>query len=478
RKPPGRVTDTLQVLDFGSGELSTVADNVADVWLSADRSTSLHRCGDEWRVLPAGKAPSGDEGRLDLSRVKLSVRLGHEWRQVMRESGRGLRDHIWTAEMSGVDWDGVYADYEPLLSTVATRRELGDLILEFHGELGTSHTYHQFEPPLPGDRRSTGLLGADLARDDATGTWRVSALVDGDRWDPEGTSPLHVAGVVAGDEILAVNGVAVDPAHGPGPALVNQVGAPVELTVRDADGRSRDVVVTPIADEYLGRYRDMVAGNRRRVHEATGGRVGYVHVPGMFPAGFGDFMREYLAEFDREGLLVDARNNSGGHLSPLVLEKLSRRRVGETHWRHGRTQPYPLESPRGPLVGLVNEYCGSDGDMFAQAFRLMGLGPLVGARTWGGVIGSTRLQRLVDGSNTFTPMMAISFDEAHWSVENHGVAPDVEVWRTPQDYAAGRDPQLETAIELALAELEKRPPYEHRTAPLPVKTRPALPPRP
>ena len=477
RKPAGRVTDTLRVLDFATGALSTVAENVSDVWLSADLSTSIHRSGDEWRVLPAGKAPAGDEGRLDLSRVKLSVQLGQEWRQIMREAWRGLRDHFWTAGMSGVDWPAVYAQYEPLLSTVGTRRELGDLILEFQAELGTSHTYHQFEPPLPGDRRSAGLLGADLVRDDESGTWRVSSLIDGDRWNPEATSPLHLAGVGEGDAILAVNGVAVDDS-GPGAGLVNQAGAPVELTVRDAAGETRGVVVTPLADEYAGRYRDMVAGNRRRVHEATGGRVGYVHVPGMFPAGFGDFMREYLVEFDREALLVDARNNSGGHLSPLVLEKLARRRVGETHWRHGRTQPYPLESPRGPLVALVNEYCGSDGDMFAQAFRLMGLGPLVGTRTWGGVIGSTRLQRFADGSNTFTPMMAISFDDAYWSVENHGVEPDVEVHRTPQDYVAGRDPQLETAIELALTDLEKRPPYEHQPAPIPVKKRPALPPRP
>ncbi|MEV0649059.1 PDZ domain-containing protein [Phytomonospora sp. NPDC050363] len=478
RQPLGKVTDTLEVFDFSTAQTTRIAGDVADVWLSADLSTMIYRSGDSWRVLPAGRAPDGDEGRLDLDRVKVRVRPAEEWRQILREAWRAQRDHFWTADMSGIDWDDAWARYEPLLSTVASRRELADLLLDLQGELGTSHTYHEFVPPVPSDRRSTGLLGADLVLDEGTGTWRVTALIEGDRWNPEATSPLHLAGIAEDEEILAVNGREVDPRTGPGPELVNQAGSPVELTVRGSGGQVRTVTVTPIGDEYAGRYRDWVALNRAKVHEATGGRVGYVHSPGMMTAGYGEFMRSYLAEYGREALIVDARNNSGGHLSPLVLEKLVRRRIGQVHWRPGRTQPYPLESPRGPLVGLVNEYCGSDGDMFAQGFRMFGLGPLVGTRTWGGVIGGLRKQLFADNSNTFQPMMAISFDDVSWGVENYGVDPDVHVERSPQDYAAGRDPQLDTAIELALTELDKRPAHEHRAAPKPNLARPALPPRP
>ncbi|GLZ76193.1 tricorn protease [Actinorhabdospora filicis] len=467
RRPAGTVADTLERLDFATAALTKIADRVADVEVSRDGSTMLYRSGDRRRVLPSGASGEGEAGYLDLGRITARVRDADEWPQMFREAWRAQREHFWTADMSGIDWDGVWERYAPLLERLRSRRELHDLIMEMHGELATSHGYAEFAPPLDGLREAPAHLGVDWAAD-----WSVERVLPGDPWNPERGSPLRAAGIVPGDKITMVNGRPVS-TGGPPELLVGQAGKPVELTIA---GRG-PVTVVPLADETGLRYREWVEANRRRVHEETGGRVGYVHLPNMMPEGYATFMRHYLSEYWREALIVDARFNGGGHLSPLVLEKLARRRIGQVQFREGRTQPYPLESPRGPLVALVNEFCGSDGDIFAQAFRLFGLGTLIGTRTWGGVVGSTHRQVLADGSATTQPAMALSFDTVGWGVEGHGVDPDLEVVLTPADRAAGRDPQLAAGIERALADLAERPAYEHDVRPKPVRRQPPLPPR-
>jgi tricorn protease len=248
----------------------------------------------------------------------------------------------------------------------------------------------------------------------------------------------------------------VDAAHGPAPLLANQAGQVVELTVvgPGAEGAPaplvRRVVVPTLANERPLRYQAWVNANRDWVHEATGGRAGYVHVPDMMPRGWSQFHRLYLSEMERGALVVDARFNGGGHISALVLEKLARKVIGWAVPRRGAPEPYPAEAPLGPIVALVNEWAGSDGDIFTQGFKLLGLGPVVGARTWGGVIGIDPFQRLVDGALTTQPHVAFWFTDAGWAVENYGSDPTEEVLVTPQDYAAGRDPQLARAVELAL----------------------------
>jgi tricorn protease len=237
------------------------------------------------------------------------------------------------------------------------------------------------------------------------------------------------------------------------------------------------VTVKALADDHPARYRDWVEANRQIVHERSGGRVGYVHVPDMGPAGFAEFHRGFLVEYDREALLVDVRFNGGGHVSGLLLEKLARRRLGYDFARWTAPEPYPAESPRGPIVALTNEHSGSDGDIFSHAFKMLGLGPLLGKRTWGGVIGISPSHPLADGTVTTQPEYSFYFDDVGWQVENYGTDPDVEVDNAPQDYARGADPQLERAIASALELLAERPAHAPAPAARPRLAPPPLPPR-
>jgi tricorn protease len=460
-------TGSLEVYDLTELRHEVLAEGVTEVAVSADKTTMVYRSGNHLRAVAAGQKPPEDDqddeapgrknGWLDLSRVRVSVEPGAEWRQMLAEAWRLQRDHFWVADMSGVDWRRVLERYLPLVERVATRLEFSDLVWEMQGELGTSHAYELGGDYRPVPPYAMGHLGADLELDPGSGRWRVAHLVSGDSWDPSEASPLLAPGigVAPGDTILSVNGQRVGPDLTPAMLLVNQAGLTVELTVGDPSGQHpRRVVVTTLTDEQPLRYREWVVANRDRVHRETAGRVGYVHVPDMGPTGYAEFHRGYVSEVEKDALVIDLRHNGGGHVSPLLLEKLGRRRIGWEVSRWSTPEPYPSYSPAGPLVLVTNEWAGSDGDIFTHSFELLGLGPVVGTRTWGGVVGISPSYRLVDGSLTTQPEYAFWFVDAGWAVENRGVEPDHLVEVRPEDAAAGRDAQLDEALALALELLE------------------------
>jgi tricorn protease len=485
----------LESYDLVEDKRDTLLTEVADVVTSGDRGHLAFRTsagdggrGRRLRVVPSAAKPDEDRaneppgrrsGFVDLGRIRVLVDPGAEWAQMLREAWRLQLDYFWTADLSGVDWESVLDRYLPLVDLVATRSELSDLIWEVQGELGTSHSYE-----LGGEYRKAppwGLahLGADLVRE-ASGRWVVSRVAEGSSWEPKEASPLLAPGVDVrpGTAIVSINGQAVEPDLGPAPLLANQAGLPVELTLAGpAEPTPRSVVVLTLTDEHPLRYRDWVVNNRKKVSDATDGRVGYIHIPDMGPWGWSEFHRSYLAEVERDALIVDVRFNGGGHVSGLVLEKLARRRLGWDVPRRGAPISYPEETPRGPLVAITNEYAGSDGDIFTHGFKLLRLGPVVGTRTWGGVIGIDINQTLVDGSVTTQPEYAFWFEDVGWGVENYGSDPDEEVLFRPQDYAAGRDPQLERAIELALEALGRYQPALPQLDHRPEKRLPVLPAR-
>ncbi len=479
---------TLEVYDLSEQRHEVLTGGINSFEVSRDGQTLAYRAGRRLRVIKAGeKPPDNDDGAsrrsgwLDLDRVRVSVDPGSEWGQMFKEAWRLQRDHFWAEDMSGVDWWLVLDRYMHLVGKVATRLEFSDLMWEMQGELGTSHAYELGGDYRPAPAYLIAHLAADLAYDADAGTWRFSHIVDGDPWDSDAGSPLRAPGVriAAGDRLLAVNGRAVDAATTPASLLVNQAGLAVELTVAGADGRGkRAVVVSTLRDDRPARYREWVSANRAKVREMTGGRVGYVHVPDMGARGYAEFHRSYLAEVEREALVVDVRFNGGGHVSQLVLEKLARRRIGYDVSRWGEPEPYPADSPAGPLVAITNEHAGSDGDIFTHCFKLLGLGPVVGKRTWGGVIGISPRHALVDGSLTTQPEYAFWFSDVGWSVENYGTDPDVEVDIRPQDHVAGADPQLDMAVQLALDALESHRPLSADLAQRPRLELPTLPPRP
>ncbi len=481
KESPGR----LEAFDFETLRAETWVDRVDEFQLSADTTTLIVRDGKKLRAFDAAhkpenkggdEAPSRASGWIDLARVRVSVEPRAEWRQMLREVWRLQRDHFWVPDMSGVDWAAVYARYAPLLDRVATRGELSDLIWEMQGELGTSHAYesggdHRKPPPL-----ALGQLAADL-RLHADGGYAIEHIARGDPWEAAADSPLNAIGVLArrGDRIVAVNGQPVSRAVPPQALLVNQAGSRVALSLADERG-IREVVVSVLADEVPARYREWVERNRRWVHEASAGRVGYLHLPDMMSAGFAEFHRYFLAECDRDGLIVDVRYNRGGHVSQLLLEKVARRRIGYDLQRWGRPQPYPIESAAGAVVALTNEHAGSDGDIFSHCFKLMKIGPLVGKRTWGGVIGIWPRHLLADGTETTQPEFSFWFSDVGWQVENYGTDPDIDVDNAPQDAVAGRDRQLETALQVVLERVAQQagaPDF----GPRPNLARPPLPPR-
>lgn len=445
----------LEMYDFEEQNHEVLVDGVDNFSVSRNARMLIYWSGNRLRVLKAGEkpksngAPSRKSGWIDLDRVKVSVLPQAEWEQMYREAWRLQRDHFWTEDMSGVDWQRVYQRYLPLLQRIATRSEFSDLMWEMQGELGTSHAYEMGGDYPPEPRYHQGFLGADFRYDPDTDSYRVTHIVQGDVWDEKTSSPLSRpgTGIKPDDRLVAINGRRLGRGLAPATQLVNQADNEVWLTfVNDANGTPRTISVRTLRSEAGLRYREWVETNRRMVHAATDGRVGYVHIPDMGPRGYAEFHRSYLAEVTREGLIVDVRFNGGGNVSQLILEKLARRRLGYDVPRWGEPVPYPRESVLGPMVAITNEMAGSDGDMFSHAFKLMNLGPLIGKRTWGGVIGINVRDSLVDGGVTTQPEFSIWFQDVGWGIENYGTEPTIEVDIQPQDYVAGRDTQLDRAI--------------------------------
>ncbi len=458
----------LESWDLKEHRHEILAHRISGFSVSANAKALIYSSNHRLRVIAAGSKPdekAAEQGRksgwVDLARVRISVDPVVEWKQMAREAWRLQRDHFWTENMSSVDWHAVWLRYSPLIDRVGSRGEFSDLMWEMQGELGTSHAYesggdYRHEPAYP-----QGFLGANMRYDSETETYRFERVLRGDAGDKRASSPLITPGVNVkpGDLLLAVNGLRLSESITPFEALTNQANQEVTLTVQDADRSAapRDVNVVTLRSETQLRYRDWVEQNRARVHEATDGRVGYVHIPDMGAHGYAEFHRLYLSEVDRDAMIVDVRYNRGGHVSQLLLEKLSRKRVGYCVTRWGQPDPYPNSSVGGPIVALTNQYAGSDGDIFSHVFKLMNLGTLIGKRTWGGVIGIWPRNPLADGTITTQPEYSFWFKDVGWAVENYGTDPHIDIDITPQDYATSKDPQMEKALEVILDQLRENP---------------------
>ncbi len=444
---------TLMSYDFDKMECEEIASGITDFALSGDSSQLLLNYGNDIRMVDASrkvepaaeKKPGKRSGYIDLGRIKATVNPPEEWKEMLRETWRLMRENYWREDMLGRDWTSVHKKYSELLPGISTRYELSDLIREMQGELGTSHSYES-----GGDYNSEspyiiGSLGADFEL--RKGSYHIRDIYVGDPANDGEKSPLLSPGVNArkGDRLLSINGVTLSARRPPGQLLENRAGDLVTIVLER--GRSRkSYTVRTLKNEKRLLYRAWVEKNRKYVHERTGGRIGYLHIPDMGPNGFAEFHRIYRIETEMDGLIVDVRYNSGGSVSALLLEKLARKRIGYDRPRRGKPIPYPPDSVKGPMVAITNELAGSDGDIFSHGFKLLELGPLIGTRTWGGVIGINPRIKLADGTRVTQPQFAFWFKDVGWGVENYGTDPTIEVEIAPQDYRAGKDPQLERAI--------------------------------
>ena len=447
--------------DLAQRGRSVEVEALDDYAVSGDGARLAYRMAESLEIKPTGL---DEVVSVDLDRIRVTVQPPAEWTQMYHETWRLMRDNFWRADMAGVDWAAMADRYRPLLDRIATADDLHDLLWELQGEMGSSHA-GVLPPGSGGDPAlAQGLLGADLERAE-DGTWRIARILPGESSVIGARSPLAGPGVAAapGDLIVAVDGRPVDPDLGPNALLAGQADKPVELTLR-RDGADRRAVVVPLASEHATRYYDLVARQRAAVCEASGGRLGYLNIPDMMARGWAEFHRDLYTEFRRDGLIVDLRDTQGGDVGQLVAEKLARRIIGWNVSRYEEPSSYPTDAPRGPIVAITDGYASSGGDLVIQALKSYGIATVVGTRTWGGTRGVDLKYHLVDGTLVAQPKYAYWFAGVGWAVENHGVDPDVEVTIAPHDWAAGRDPQLDTAVRLALQALEQRTPAAPPTA--------------
>ncbi len=474
----GRQADTptsLRIYSLKDRKETILAENMRGYALSDDGSKVLVAQGPAYNLYDA--TPVGDKTRKAVSTSGLAADRvpAEEWNQIFDEVWRRYRDFFYVENMHGFDWNALREQYRPLLQHVAHRSDLNYVIGEMIAELTVQHAYIEggdFQiPPRP----RVALPGARFELDRKAGRFRISKIFEGQNEEDLYRSPLREIGVnvSVGDYVLAINGEELKASDDPYRLLKNRAENPVQLTVSNKpsfDG-ARTVSFRPITDESSLIYLDWVNGNRRKVAEMTGGRVGYIHVPDMGANGIREFIKWYYGQINKEGLVVDVRANGGGNVSRMLIERLRRKTLALGYARtNDQATTYPDAVFRGPMAALLNENSSSDGDIFPAMFREAGLGPLIGKRSWGGVVGITNRGPLINGGGVSVPEFGFANTKGEWVIEGYGVVPDIEVDNDPKSVIEGRDLQLERAVAEIMNKIKNNPVrLPARPAP-PVKT--------
>ena len=463
---------SLNRYDLTTRKNELIVTEATDYVISADGKKLLYRNGESWAIVATAKKAEPAEGRLAIDSIEVRVDPRAEWKQIFDEAWRINRDYFYAPNMHGVDWAKQRDKYAAFLPHVATRPDLNRLLQWMSSELAVGH--HNVGG---GDIRAEvklvpgGLLGADY--EVANGRYRIKKVYGGLNWNPQLRAPLTEPGVnaIAGEYLLAVGGRDLRPPMNLYSLFENTSGKIVEITLGpNADGTgSRTVPVVPIAQEGALRNRDWVEGNLKKVDKATGGKVAYVYVPNTAGQGHAYFKRYFYPQVHKEGVIIDERFNGGGSVADYYIDILRRPFIANWAMRYGADLKTPFASIQGPKAMIIDETAGSGGDLLPWMFRKFGVGPLIGRRTWGGLVGILGFPVLMDGGNITAPNLAIWTPEEGWVVENEGVPPDIEVEQTPKDVIAGRDPQLEKAIEVVMAELKKNPVKKPVRPPYPVR---------
>ena len=460
-RKPGESSGRLLYFALKEREEKTVLDSIDDYDVSANGKKILYRTGGSYGIVDVGENKKNSDGRIASGSLKAWINPQEEWRQIFMDAWRIERDYFYDPAMHGVNWEAMKQRYCALLPYIVDREDLNYVIGEMIAELNCSHTYVSGgDMERPGSL-SVGLLGCDFELDRENNAYRISKIYEGAKWDAEARSPLRAPGlnVSEGSYLLAVNGRPLDVSLDPWAAFQGLAGEVVRLTIgRTPDANdANDILVQPMSSESRLRNLAWIESNRRKVEEATQGRVGYVYVPDTSQNGQNELVRQFGPQFDKDALVIDERFNSGGQIPDRFIELL--RRPTYNYWarRDHRDWQTPTLSHTGPKVMIMNGWSGSGGDAFPYYFREAELGPLVGTRTWGGLVGMSGNPSLVDGGSVTAPSFGM-YREEGWTVEGYGVDPDYEVENAPHELVAGRDPQLETAVSVALKLLEKNPP--------------------
>ena len=478
--------DILHRYDLGDREAIDFVGAVAEEYaISFDGKQLLYqgaaptgRPNGQWAVVDAaGPAPTAGKGHLSTSNLKIDLDPTIEWRQMFDEAWRIERDYLYVANMNGVDWPAMKKKYATFLPYVRHRTDLNRILDEMQGELTLAHSFVGGGDMPHVDALPAGLLGADL--EVANGRYRIVKIYNGENWNPQLRAPLSAPGVDVrvGDYILAVNGHDLSAPENPYAPFVGTVDKQVQLRVNErptADG-SRLVTVVPVGSETALRTRDWIESNRRKVDSLSNGQLAYVYIPDTGGGGYTNFNRYYFAQQEKKGAVIDERFNHGGSIADYMVDIMSRQLHGYFNERLGDRYTFvtaPAAAIWGPKVLVINEMSGSGGDAFPYMFRQMKIGPLIGTKTWGGLVGYGGEPDLVDGGYISAPSIGFYDNDGKWAVENEGVAPDIEVEQTPTEQLAGHDPQLERAVAEAMRLLREQPMQLKAVPPGPDRTHP------
>jgi tricorn protease len=425
---------------------------------SADGKKFIYRQGPNYGIASVAPGQKPGTGKLDLSNLKTTVDYLAEWEQIYWEAWRQFRDFFYVENMHGVDWKALGEQYAQLLPYLTHRDDLHYLIGELIGELNAGHTYRGGGDYPRVKSIPTGVLACDFEAGE-NGYYKISKIYQGQNWDPQRYSPLTMPGlkVKEGDYLLAINGVELKAPENPYKHLVNTVGEQVTLKVSPT-GKADDaveVVVKPVGNDGTHRYITWVMENIEKVDKASDGKIGYIHVPDTAFGGMEWFNRLFYPQISKKALLVDARFNSGGFIPNFYLERLARVITNAWKSRYSAPSNYsPGNAHFGPKACLTNEWAGSGGDAFPYYFRHLKLGPVIGKRSWGGLIGISGNPVLIDNGTVSVPDFAFVNVDGEYDVENKGVTPDIIVENDAPSMINGRDPQLEKGIEVLLEALK------------------------
>ncbi|NOZ93776.1 MAG: peptidase S41 [Acidobacteria bacterium] len=450
---------SLRYWDLGKREEKTIIDGI-DGFVVAAGGKKILVVKDETLALIDVAPNQKLKDTVSLAGLQMTVDPRAEWRQIFTDAWRLERDYFYDPGMHGVDWEAMRRRYGRLLDNVVTRSDLNFVIGELIGELNSSHTYRGGGDVQHGKKEGVGLLGADFALEQ--GAYRITHIVRGAPWDVSVRSPLAAPGVTVeeGDWLLAVNHVPLDTSVDPWAAFQGLAGKTVVLTVNGKPTMegARDVLVRTLKSEYRLRNLEWIETKRERVDRKSGGRIGYIYVPDTGRNGQNELVRQFRAQYDRAGLIIDERFNSGGQIPDRFVELLDRPLYCYWRVRNGRDWQWPPVAATGRMAMLINGWSGSGGDAFPLFFRERHLGKLIGTRTWGGLIGISGVPRLIDGGMVTVPTFGIYSTSGSWIVEGHGIDPDIEVVDDPSKMVDGGDPQLDRAVQVVLEEIEKNPP--------------------
>lgn len=444
------------------------------VAITADAKYALVKVDGDYKVTgftsPAGKSV----GSVPVDEIDMIINHKAEWKQIFDESWRVTRDNFYVKNMHGADWDKVYDKYAQMLPYVNHRDDLTYLIGEMIGELNCGHAYITSGDKPSISRIPTGLLGAKYSKDAQTGAFRIDEIFEGASWSSSLVSPLEAPGVEAkvGEYIVEVNEIPSSSLLDVNQALIGKVDKTVSIKLAsDAKGtNARKVYVKPISDESQLAYYQWVKGNIEKVDKLSGGQIGYIHIPDMSLEGWEMFVRLYYNQLDKKALIIDDRMNGGGNVSPIILERLQREVYRMNMYSNFNINlTVPNEAFYGPMVCLIDKYSSSDGDLFPYGFRKLGLGKIIGKRSWGGIVGISGSRQFVDGQDMRTPFFTSYSTDGEWIIEGHGVDPDIDVDINPFEDYLGKDAQIERAVEELLKEIPNWKPLPSTPVNPPVK---------